>query len=255
MHSPLLYMRRSFFVSGRKTRSGPIVTCIIALVVLLAGCGAPVTMSAPTGSSVAATATPRPSLVFAAIGASETFGTGADNPARENWPTDLQPRLPSGAQVINLGIPGITAQEALQGELPEALDARPDIASVWLGTNDVIQNVPLADYKQYLDTILTQLEAIPHIHIVVANLADLTLLPRFANDDQNDLRQIDSQWNAAIQQEITAHHALLVDIYSHTSELTSHPEYLSADGLHPSTEGYLQIANLFYQVLHDNGVI
>ncbi len=255
MLSPLLCLRRAFFVSGRRTWLAPVFACLIALVVLLAGCGSTATIGAPTSPGTVATATPRPSLVFAAIGASETFGTGADIPARQNWPTDLQPRLPAGAQVINLGIPGITAHEALQGELPEALDARPDIVSVWLGTNDVIQNVPLADYQQDLDTILTKLEAIPHIHIVVANLADLTLLPRFSSDDQNNLRQIDSQWNAAIQQEITAHHALLVDIYSHTSELTSHPDYLSPDGLHPSTQGYQQIAGLFYQVLHDNGII
>lgn len=255
MRSPFLCSRRMFCVSGRRTWLAPVFVYLTASVVLLAGCGSPITISAPTGSSVAATATPRPPHVFVAIGASETFGTGADVPARQNWPTDLQPRLPAGTQVINLGIPGITAHEALQGELPEALDAMPDIVSVWLGTNDIKANVPLADYQQDLDTILTKLEAIPHIHIIVANLPNLTLLPYFANYDQNELRQIDSQWNSAIQQEITAHHALLVDIYGHTSELTSHPDYLSPDGLHPSTQGYRQIADLFYQVLHDNGII
>ena len=232
------------------------LACLSMLVVLLSSCG-----SAPSATSVngppnaTATATPRPAYVFVAIGASETFGEGANRPATQNWPTDLSARLPTGAQVINLGIPGATAQGALQGEVPAALDAMPDLVTVWLGTNDVIQEVPLGTYQSNLDMILSQLTSKTHAHIAVANLPDLTLLPRFANQDRVALKALVKQWNTAIAQEVTKYHLILVDIFSQTPQLVAHPEYLSGDGLHPSTLGYQQIANYFYQVLHANGVI
>lgn len=255
MHFPPHSINRKDSGIWNRARLSIALACIAALTALLSGCTSATTVVTPSGPQVTPTATTKPSLVFVAIGASETFGTGANFPARQNWPTDLSARLPAGAQVINLGIPGVTAHEALQGELPEAMDAHPDIVSVWLGTNDIIQNVTLAQYQQDLDAILTKLETLPHVHVAVANLADLTLLPRFSSDDQTTLKQLVAQWNAVISQEILAHHDILVDIYGHTSELTSHPEYLSADGLHPSTQGYQQIADLFYQTLHANGVI
>jgi lysophospholipase L1-like esterase len=232
------------------------LACLIALIVFLAGCGSAASPGGAANSpGAAATATMRPTYVFVAIGASETFGEGADRPATQNWPTDFSVHLPSGAKVVNLGIPGATAQGALQGELPAALDSMPNLVTVWLGTNDVIQQVPLVTYQRNLDMILTQLVTKTKASIAVANLPNLNLLPRFANQDQAALKAQVKQWNDIIAQEVTSHHLILVDIFSQTSQLVAHPEYLSGDGLHPSTLGYRQIANFFYQVLHANGVI
>lgn len=254
MHFPSHVINQKDSGVSYKTRLSILLACTVALSGLLVGCST-TSVATPSGPQVTPTATTKPALVFVAIGASETFGTGADFPDRQNWPADLRAQLPPGTQVINLGIPGVTAHEALQGELPEAMDSNPNIVTVWLGTNDIIQDVPLDQYQQDLDAILTKLDTLPHIHVAVANLANLTLLPRFSSDDQTALKQQVSEWNDVIAQEITAHNAILVDIYGHTDELTSHPEYLSPDGLHPSTQGYQQIANLFYQTLHDNGLI
>ncbi len=254
MHFPSHVINQKDSGVSYKTRLSILLACTVALSGLLVGCST-TSVATPSGPQVTPTATTKPALVFVAIGASETFGTGADFPDRQNWPADLRAQLPPGTQVINLGIPGVTAHEALQGELPEAMDSNPNIVTVWLGTNDIIQDVPLDQYQQDLDAILTKLDTLPHIHVAVANLANLTLLPRFSSDDQTALKQQVSEWNDVIAQEITTHNAILVDIYGHTDELTSHPEYLSPDGLHPSTQGYQQIANLFYQTLHDNGLI
>ncbi len=263
--------RKSSWDWSRFSRRGWLVATLasfVLLMMLFAGCGSAgpgaagfSPISSPAGSDAAtATATARPSFVYVAIGASETFGTGADNPSTQNWPTDLRAKLPQGTQVVNLGIPGATAHQALQGELPAALDAQPDLVTVWLGTNDINAaitdgSVTLQSYQQDLDTILTKLDTLPHVHVAVANVPDLTLLPRFYSYNQVQLKRLVHQWNSVIAQEASMHHAILVDIFSRTSDLIAHPDYLSADGLHPSTRGYQQIAAFFYQVLHANGVI
>ena len=240
-----------------KTRTASLFACVVLAVMLLAGCGFGSSSSATSGnnSGAVATQTQRAAYIYVAIGASETFGTGADRPATQNWPTDLSAHLPQGTQVVNLGIPGITAPQAFQNELPEALDAKPNLVTVWLGTNDIVNQVTLGDYQQSLDDILTQLAQNGHPHVAVANIPDLNLLPRFYSSDQESLRAEVQQWNKVVAQEVKAHGDILVDVYSESADLLGHPEYLSGDGLHPSTLGYQLIANYFYTVLKANGVI
>ena len=196
---------------------------------------------------------PKARLTYVAIGASDTFGIGADDPQSENWPTDLATKLGSGVHLVNLGIPGILLHQALSFELPVALDAHPDLITIWLAVNDITQDVPLASYSHDLDLLLNRLQAAaPHARIVVANVPDLTLLPFFSSYSEYDLQALKTQvlaYNTAIASIIKRHHVLLVDLYQQWQGLKDHPEYISQDGLHPSTLGYAQLAELFYQAL------
>jgi len=56
-------------------------------------------------------------------------------------------------------------------------------------------------------------------------------------------------YNTTIAAAVKRHHVISVDLYQQWHELRAHPEYISNDGLHPSTLGYTQIAELFYQAL------
>jgi acyl-CoA thioesterase I len=38
---------------------------------------------------------------------------------------------------------------------------------------------------------------------------------------------------------------VLVDLYGSWQDLAQHPEYVSTDGFHPSSEGYQRLADLF----------
>src|SRR5258707_1283375 len=54
-----------------------------------------------------------------------------------------------------------------------------------------------------------------------------------------------ARWNQAIAGVCTAHGAHLVDLFPDWSELAAHPEYVSADGFHPSTVGAQRLAAIF----------
>jgi lysophospholipase L1-like esterase len=216
------------------------------LLLFLVGCNASAT-TAHSGT-VPVQQDPHVRLTYVAIGASDTFGIGADDPQTENWPTDLAAKLGNGVQLINLGVPGITAHQAIKIELPVALDAHPDLVTIWLAVNDIIDNVPVASYAHDLDQILARLQAVnPHVQIVFGNVPDLSLLPYFASYDQGSLMQTAQAYNAAIAAIVARHHAILVNLYQQWRVLSLHPEYLSGDGLHPSTLGYSKLAELFYQ--------
>lgn len=211
---------------------------------------------APTGS-LRVQQPPRARLTYVAIGASDTFGTGADDPPSQNWPADLTVKLGNDVHLVNLGIPGIHAHDALNIELPVALDSHPNLVTVWLAVNDLVDNVPLDSYSHDLDQLLGKLQAtVPRARVLVANVPDLTLLPRFQSQPQEiqALREQIQAYNAAIAAVVQRHHAVLVDLYQDWRELANHPEYISDDGFHPNAIGYSRLAEIFYQVLQKNGL-
>jgi lysophospholipase L1-like esterase len=59
------------------------------------------------------------------------------------------------------------------------------------------------------------------------------------------LRAEVDRWNAAIAGAAQRHGAQLVDLHATWQEVSQHPEYLAADGFHPSSEGYARLAELF----------
>jgi lysophospholipase L1-like esterase len=87
----------------------------------------------------------------------------------------------------------------------------------------------------------------PHVLIAMANVPDLTLLPYFSSYDPKSLQNKVQAYNAAIASIAQQHHVILVDLSRF--DLKHFPEYISNDGLHPSTIGYLQLAELFYNAL------
>lgn len=191
---------------------------------------------------------PAAKLTYVAIGASDTYGIGADDPETQNWPADLSTLLGRQVHLINLGVPNIDVHAALGVELPIALDAHPDLVTVWLAVNDLADNVPVTSYAHDLDLLLARLRsAAPHARIAVANVPDLTLLPRFSSSNVQLLRAQILAYNNVIASIVARHSALLVNLYQ--SDLAQHPEYISNDGFHPSTIGYTQVAQLFYQTL------
>ena len=222
----------------------------------LVGCNLQFNGQTPTHSSAAEQHKPSNKLTYVAMGASDTFGTGTNDPYRENWATDLAAKLGPGYHLINLGVPGIQLHEALARELPVALDARPDVVTIWLAVNDIIDNVPVTAYSQDLDQLLSRLQStVPHARIAVANVPDLTLLPYFYKNKNAafDLKTLQVQifaYNTTIASIVTQHHAILIDLSQHRYDLQHHPEYISEDGLHPTALGYARLAELFYQTMH-----
>ena len=221
------------------------------LAFVAAGCAQSLEGSAGHSTVPAAKQKDGAPITYVAIGASDTFGIGTEAPYSENWPTDLVALLGAGhIHLINLGIPSILIHDALSLELPVAVDAHPDLVTIWLGINDIAYHVPVNNFARDLDTLLSRLQASsPHVRIAIANIPDLTLLRYFATFDQQLLRQQIQEYNTAIANSVQRHHVILVDLTQQGYNLQNHPEYISDDGLHLTDPGYQQLAKLFYDAL------
>ena len=213
-------------------------------------------------------ATPTPTaatdVVYVALGASDAVGVGAQDPSTQGYVPLLTARLRQRFPTVdyNLGISAITLDPALSAELPLALSDQPTLVTVWLAVNDLVGCVPLSAYVADLDSLLGQLQSRTPAHVFVADVPDLTLLPAFTHGvpgagacvqgiTATQARVLIGQWNAAIRAAVTQYGAVLVDLYQ--SDLVAHPEYVSADGFHPSAAGYARLADLFWAQMQAHG--
>lgn len=221
---------------------------------LVAACSS----SAPASST---THTPQPPstirisagpITYVALGASDAVGIGSSQPGAQGYVPLIAAKLPRGSRFINLGLSGIRLHEALAQELPIALTLSPNLITIWLVVNDFVGGVSYNAYMHDLNALLDQLHSRTHAAIVMAGLPDLTRLPLFSgmtSTQQAQTRGAIQHWNAGIASLAARYGVAFVDLYGEGSALTAHPEYISADGFHPSPAGYVQLAELFWKAI------
>src|SRR5712692_7900570 len=198
---------------------------------VLVAAGLVVAMAASGCSARAQAARP---VTYVAIGASDAVGVGAKDPITEGWVPRLGARLGPEARVVNLGVSGSTLAQALDEQLGPALDTQPDVVTVWLAVNDLNARVSLEGYGADLDRLLGRLEA-SHARVLVGNVPDLGGLAAYRGTDPGPLKAEVDRWNQVIADTSARHGATLVDLFSRWQEVAQHPEFLSADGFHPSS--------------------
>jgi lysophospholipase L1-like esterase len=190
-------------------------------------------------------------LDYMALGASDAVGIGA-SPLEDGYvfliDDALEAERGEDVDLTNLGVPGALADDILDAlEIGLVLGIRPDIVTLWTGANDLTQGRSPEDFGADLDAILGLLREETSALIFVGDLPDLTALPRFVEDPDDDvtLERV-AAFNAVIANQAALHGARLVPLSALPveAELTS-----DLDGFHPSEEGHARIAEAFLEAI------
>jgi len=204
-----------------------------------------------------------PAPVYVAVGASETTGTGSDQPLRDGWPRVLhRVAMPPGSVMINMGVPGTTVAQAIAEQLDATLAARPNLITVWLNVNDMTRGVSVAEYERQLESLLRSLRRSVTTRVLVANAPPLDQLPAYQAGrllglpGPDVVNQLVADYNAAVARVVQRTGALLVDLHAAAiaaRDAGTAAGLVSRDGFHPSTPGHAAIAEVFAKVLRDSG--
>jgi acyl-CoA thioesterase I len=217
-------------------------------------------------------------VLYVAVGASESVGSGADDPLSQAWPQVLfRTVLPRETVFVNLGVPGSTVAEAMTQQVPDAVRLAPALATVWLNVNDLLSGVSPGDYERRLAGLVHQLRRGGATKVLLANTPPLDQLPAYRAclpggretracrlPDRGELPQpaqlnsLIAAYNGAIARVAAREGATLVDL--HTAGLTARAAggeaaLIGADGFHPSTAGHQAVAGAFAAALRAAGGI
>ena len=226
-------------------RRSTTVLVVFVGILLLTACGSPHASSAKPANTQPlptepALAPPLPGS-YAALGASETYGIGVV-PRTDSYPY-LVKRALRARHFVDVGIPGATLSAGYEGELSRALTIRPSFVTVLFGTNDILAGYSRATFLQDLrDLILTLRQA--HVEVLVVGLPDLSYFPRVQRAHIPGVHTLITSWNSGMRTVARQTGAHFLDLAAYSKILARHPEYITADGLHPGNKAHARLAQL-----------
>jgi hypothetical protein len=126
----------------------------------------------------------------------------------------------------------------------------PDIVLLYIGTNDVLQQVEMNDRMKYLDRIISTLrQKNPNVRIVIAQISPTADTFRNTNSGLDEYNQ---KVLAYAQSRTTAASPIVI-VDMNTAWSTA--QFTQADGIHPNAEGEVQLAQRWANALISTGMI
>lgn len=234
------------------------VAVLAAVASLAAGCSNDTAESEPRPTSTG------PPQVYVAIGSDETVGTGIERPLVEAWPRVLfRTALDRSTVFVNAATDGSTVADALEEQLPVALELEPTLATVWVNRWDVMRGIPVETYERQLTNLVRALRRGGRTEVLVANVpplpaggASVILGPTSPNEDDAFFTEVPpaaprevaariAAYNEAIARVAASEGATVVDVQA---AARAAPLYLS-DGVGLTSEAHARVAELFAEAL------
>ncbi len=219
-----------------------VITCAVMFLALI-GCtrgdsgGVDGSSGNPTGE--AHTRIKPGPITYVALGDSTGVGVGAHGGGYVSRLVNRLKPLRPNSKLVNLCFSGATTEDVVRSQLNEGVSEVPDLITLGIGINDIGHGISLSQFAKNYEEILNTLKSKTAAVIVVTNIPDISTAPRIPVAVRNEYQQRIVRFNETLETIASAHGVLLVDIHSLTREkLPSHPEFFSADGFHPSDQGY-----------------
>lgn len=187
-----------------------------------------------------------PPLRIVFLGDSSVTAPGVE-PLDHSWPRQLAMHLSDRYHVeaINVAVGGSKARDLLSDQLDHAIDLKPDIAYVAIGSNDALRGTPIDRFEMEFDNIVSRLhKTVPAIGL--SGIGDLGTIPRLPILLQGVARVRARAIDRAIAR-VSAHYENTVkstvwDVMS--IDFVRQPEMFAADLFHASAVGHLAFSRV-----------
>lgn len=209
------------------------------------------------GCTTQSTPTIMQPISYVPIGDSYTEGTGVE--PTDAWPVLLTQQLQADGVDItlvkNIAKSGWTTTDAIAGQLPEFVTLQPNMATLFLGANDLFHGVPVAEFTSNYETlILGMLDVLPSSnHLLLVTIPDYSLTPTgIAYARGRSISTGLEEYNAAIYTLADKYNLQVADVHSVSKKFIFDVGLVSADGLHPSRRGHELWTSVIYPVIQRN---
>lgn len=187
-------------------------------------------------------------VIYVALGDSTGVGVGAQRGG--GYVARLFERLERvrpGSRVVNLCVSGAETADVLRDQSPRVERERATLVTLGIGINDLTRGVEVGRFARNYEEIVTRVRGATDATVVVTNVPDISTAPRVPEFMREGVSQRIALFNEEIKKIAARHDLRLVDAYGMSRELIpAHPEFFSADGFHPSEEGYEYWAKMMW---------
>lgn len=195
-------------------------------------------------SQVMAAAKP---VVYVAFGDSTGVGIGARQGGYVARLFERIERVRGNSSVKNFCVSGAETADVLRQQLTRLDGTRPTLVTLGIGINDVSHGIDAEQFARNYEEIITRLKSRTDAPIVVTNIPDISTAPRVPAFLHDEVQRRIQRFNARLADIAKRHELFLVDAYGMSrTVIPSHPEFFSADGFHPSDEGYEYWAKMMW---------
>jgi len=195
------------------------------------------------------------SIRYLALGDSYTIGTGLEH-ASQNFTSLLARRLTEGTGVevtlVNLGVNGYTTTDLIREELPVARRSAPELVSILIGANDVVQGSDDATYRTRLTQIYETVKSLGlrAARVLAVSVPDFSPLPGAAPfGTPSHLRARIDAINDIARSQAASRGFQYVDITAISRETNRGDGWLAGDGLHPGPAQHRAFADHIWKVV------
>ena len=192
---------------------------------------------------------------YLALGDSYTIGTGASAKAH-NYPSILAARLTNaiGRKVglTNPAVNGFTTEDLIANELGYLGKLKPQLVSILIGVNDLVQGRSVEQYSASLMKIYDAVGALklPPGRVVCVSIPNWSVVPAAANfGAPEQLRRLTDSFNGLAQREAQARGFTWVDITEVSTSRAGSRGWISSDQLHPGDTQYAAWADVIWDVV------
>ena len=180
---------------------------------------------------------------YLALGDSYTIGTGASAPVRA-WPSIVASRLQ--LELTNPAVNGYTTEDLIRDELPLFGRTVPDLVSVLIGVNDLVQGRTVDQYRRSLARIYDAVTAARVFAVSIPTWSYVPAAAQFGGAAHVD--RLTRAFNEAGRSEASDRGFPWVDLGPVSASRIGSDGWIAADGLHPGDAQYAAWAEVILPV-------
>ena len=186
---------------------------------------------------------------YLALGDSYTIGTGASDDAH-SWPSIIAARL--GAELTNPAVNGYTTLDLIRDELPHLERVRPDLVTILIGVNDLVQGRTADQYRDSLNRIYDAVARATPKLVIAVSIPTWSYVPAAAEfGGAQCVERLTDIFNDVARGEAEARDFGWVDIGPASTSGIGTDGWIAADDLHPGDAQYAAWAEAIWPVVRD----
>jgi lysophospholipase L1-like esterase len=148
------------------------------------------------------------------------------------------------AELTNPAVNGFTTLDLIEHELPYLERIKPDLVTILIGVNDLVQGRTADQYRASLKRIY---DAVAKLHVAAVSIPAWSFVPAAADFGGSDrVGRLTVAFNEVAKEEATSRRFEWIDITEVSRSGVGSPGWIASDRLHPGDAQYAAWAEVIW---------